>query len=79
MEVKINKEKFMEVFVRMISEKMGANDTYQVNFYEIYEAPPKVSVEVKSNSGANFSKEEYDTTTRIDAIIQIQATEVGNK
>jgi len=78
-EVKINKEKFMEVFVRMISETMGANDTYQVNFYEIYEAPPKVSVEVKSNSGANFSKEEYDTTTRIDAIIQIQATEVGNK
>ena len=73
-EIKINKEKFMEVFLRMIAEVMGVNDTYEVNFYAIYEAPPKVSVEVKSNSGANFiSAGEYDTTSRIDAIIQIHA------
>ena len=45
-EIKINKEKFMEVFIRMIAEVMGVNDTY------------------------------YDTTTRIDAIIQIHAEEV---
>ena len=56
-EIKINKEKFMEV-----------------NFYAIYEAPPKVSVEIKSSSGTNFiSTDDYDTTTRIDAIIQIHA------
>ena len=78
-EVKINKEKFMEVFVRMISETMGANDTYKVNFYEIYEAPPKVSVELKINSGAHISKEDYDKTKIIDSIIQIQAEEVGTK
>ena len=73
-EIKINKEKFMEVFLRMTAEVMGVNDTYEVNFYAIYEAPPKVSVEVKSNSGTNFvSVGEYDTTTRIDAIIQIHA------
>ena len=73
-EVKINKEKFMEVFLRMTAEVMGANDTYEVNFYAIYEAPPKVSVEIKSSSGTNFiSTDDYDTTTRIDAIIQIHA------
>ena len=55
-EIKINKEKFMEVFLRMIAEVMGVNDTYEVNFY------------------ANFiSAGEYDTTSRIDAIIQIHA------
>lgn len=78
-EVKINKEKFMEVFLRMTTEVMGANDTYQVNFYAIYEAPPKVSVEIRSNSGTNFiSAGDYDTVSRIDAIIQIHAEEVGS-
>ena len=74
-EIKINKEKFMEVFIRMTAEVMGSNDTYEVNFYAIYEAPPKVSVEVKSNSGTNFipGSGDYDTTSRIDAIIQIHA------
>ena len=71
---KIDKEKFMEVFIRMTTEVMGVNDTYEINFYEIYEAPPKVSVEIKSNSGTNFiSAGEYDTVSRIDAIIQIHA------
>lgn len=78
-EVKINKEKFMEVFIRRLAETMGANDTYEVNFYAIYEAPPKVSVEVKSNSGASFTAtDDYDTTTRISAIIQIHAGEYDN-
>ena len=73
-EIKIDKEKFMEVFLRMTAEVMGVNDTYEVNFYAIYEAPPKVSVEIRSNSGTNFIQVgEYDTTTRIDAIIQIHA------
>lgn len=78
-EVKMNKEKFMEVFVRMIAESMSSTDTYEVNFYEIYEAPPKVSVEVKSNSGTSFiSNGEYDVTTRVDAVIQIHAEQVGD-
>lgn len=78
-EIKMNKEKFMEVFTRMLAESMTSTDTYQVNFYEIYEAPPKVSVEVKSHSGTNFiSPDDYDVTTRVDAVIQIHAKEVGN-
>ena len=78
-EVKMNKEKFMEVFVRMLAETMGSTDTYQINFYEMYEAPPKVSVEVKSNSGTNFVADGLDVTSRVDAVIQIYAEEVGKK
>lgn len=75
-EIKIDKEKFMEVFIRRVAETMGTNDTYEVNFYAIYGAPPKVSVEIKSNSGANFvSANGYDTISRVDAIIQIHAEE----
>ena len=75
-EIKIDKEKFMEVFLRMTAEVMGAFDTYEINFYEIYEAPPKVSVEIKSNSGSNFTTGTYDSTSRIDEIIQIHAEEM---
>ena len=71
-----NKEKFEEVFIRMISEVMGATDTYEVNFYGVYEAPPKVSVEIKSSSGTNFVSNGYDLVTRHDAIIQIHAEDV---
>ena len=79
-EIKINKEKFMEVFIRMTAEVMGVNDSYEVNFYAIYEAPPKVSVEIKTNSGTNFiNTGDYDTVSRIDAIIQIHAEEVGEE
>ncbi len=75
-EVKMNKEKFMEVFLRMLSENMGRADTYKVSFYGLYEAPPKVSVEIKSSSGTNFVSEGFDLTTRYDAVIQIHAREV---
>lgn len=76
-EVKIDKEKFMEVFIRMLAEVMGTTDVYEVNFYDLYEAPPKVSVEIKSNSGTDFiNVGNYDTVTRIDAVLQIYAREV---
>ena len=71
-----NEIKIMEVFLRMTAEVMGAFDTYEVNFYAIYEAPPKVSVEIKSNSGSNFTTGTYDTISRIDAVIQIHAEEI---
>lgn len=74
-EVKMDKEKFYEVFVRMLAEVMSSTDKYEVNFYGVYEAPPKVSVELKSNSGTGFisTGSSYDVTTRLDAIIQIYA------
>ncbi len=70
-ELKINKEKFMEVFIRKLPERLGTNRTYDVSFYGIYEAPPKVSVEVKTNSGSTFTaSKNYDVIERVDAILQ---------
>ena len=70
-EVKMNKEKFMEVFTRMLAETVQ-NETYTVSFYGLYEAPPKVSVEIKSNAGAG-NLTDGDVVNRIDAIIQTYA------
>ncbi len=49
-EIRINKEKFVENFLRRFSETVNLNTTYKVDFYNLYEAPPKVTVKVTSSS-----------------------------
>ena len=68
-ELRINKEKFVENFLRRFSETVNINKTYDVDFYDIYEAPPKVSVKVttKSNSYVvSSTSESYDIVNKIE-------------
>lgn len=72
-EIKINKEKFYESFVRRFAENASSTTTYTVSFYGVYEAPPKASVEIKSKSNTfnvMGDSESFDMTERIDAIIE---------
>jgi len=72
-ELKINAEKFVENFLRRFSESVNINTTYRVNFYEIYEAPPKVSVEVITRSGSfnvGGDATAFDVINRLDAILE---------
>lgn len=72
-EIKINKEKFYESFIRRFSENAALNTTYTVSFYGVYEAPPKASVEIKSKSNTfNIvgSQTTFDMVERIDAILE---------
>ncbi|MEG0794742.1 MAG: DUF5411 family protein [Bacilli bacterium] len=72
-EIKINKEKFFESFLRRFAETASLTTTYTVSFYGVYEAPPKASVEVKSKS-STFNvvgdSTTFDIVNRIDAIIE---------
>lgn len=72
-EIRINKEKFYESFLRRFAETASLSTTYTINFYGIYEAPPKVSVEVKSVS-STFNvvgdSTSFDMTERLDAILE---------
>ena len=72
-EIKINKEKFFESFLRRFAETASSATEYTVSFYGIYEAPPKVSVEIKSKSNTfNIAgdSESFDMVERLDAIIE---------
>lgn len=72
-EIKINKEKFFESFIRRFSETASVSTTYTVNFYGVYEAPPKVSVEIKSKSNSFTvagDATQFDMVERIDSIIE---------
>ena len=72
-EIKINKEKFIESFLRRFSENASTSTVYTVGFYGVYEAPPKASVEVKSKSNTfnvMGDSDTFDMVERIDAIVE---------
>lgn len=72
-EIKINKEKFIESFLRRFSENASTSTVYTVSFYGVYEAPPKASVEVKSKSNTfnvMGDSDTFDMVERIDAIVE---------
>lgn len=72
-ELRINKEMFVENFLRRFAENVALSD-YQVDFYGLYEAPPKVSVKVTTKSATYniaASDSSFDITNRIDAILEL--------
>lgn len=76
-EVKINKEKFYESFLRRFAEETSLATTYTIEFTEVYEAPPKVGVKVSSKS-STFSiagdSTTFDIVNKIDAILENRST-----
>ena len=74
-EVKINKEKFYESFMRRFAETASLSTTYTISFYGVYEAPPKASVEIKSKSN---SFNVMGDATSVDMVEKIDAIVEGN-
>ena len=75
-ELKINKEKFYESFLRRFAEEASISTTYTIEFTDVYEAPPKVGVKVTSKANS-FSimgdAETYDIVNKIDAILETKS------
>lgn len=72
-EVRIIKEKFVENFLRRFAETVNINKTYKIDFYDIYEAPPKVSVKVSTSTqeyAIMGDVGEFGVVNRIDAVIE---------
>lgn len=72
-ELKIDRERFIESFLSRFAENVSLN-TYYIDFYDIYEAPPKVSVRVTSGSNTfNIRGDEtaFDIVNKVDAILEL--------
>ena len=81
-EIKINKEKLYESFIRRFVENANLTSEYTINFYGVYEAPPKVSVEVKGKSGTFTvmgDAAEFDIVNRIDSILEGGKIDTANE
>ena len=70
--IKINREKFVENFIRRFAESVSLGNTYQIDIYDVSEVPPKVSLKVSSKQNSNVTSEivEFDVTNKIDAILE---------
>ncbi len=73
--IRIDKDKFVESFLRRFADNVDNTRSYYVSFYDINEVPPKVSVKVDSLTVLSFSGEAADISTNIDAIIESDYTE----
>lgn len=77
--IRIDREKFVENFLRRFSENASLAKSYNIEFYDVNELPPKVSIKVVSSETANLfsgggssSEEtiEFVISNRIDAILE---------
>ena len=68
--LRIDKEKFVESFVRRFSENVSNSRTYDIGFYDINETPPKVSVLVESETAASINGESLSLSNKVDVILE---------
>ena len=76
-EVKINKEKFYESFIIRFADEASIATTYDIEFTDMYEAPPKVGVKVSSKGNVFAiagSSDSFDIVNKIDAIMEFADT-----
>lgn len=69
-QLRIDKEKFTESFVRRFSQSVNQDRNYRIRMYDINETPPKVSVQIDSSTNVTFNSEQLGIRNRIDAILE---------
>lgn len=73
-QIRIIKEVFVENFLRRFSQSISLTDTYQIDFYDLYESPPKVSVKITTKT-SNFvigkDTTDLDVSNSIDLILEL--------
>ena len=70
--IRIDREKFVENFLRRFAESATLSKTYKIEIYDVNELPPKVSLKVSSSETTGLTGEilEFDISNRIDAILE---------
>ena len=74
--VRINREKFVENFIRRFAENATMASEYRIDIYDVNEVPPKVSIKVSSNvvgqAGMGVGSEQisFDIVNKLDAILE---------
>ena len=70
--IKINREKFVESFIRRFAQSANLSRKYLIQIYDVNEIPPKVSIKVSSvESGAVINDVyNFDIINKLDAIFE---------
>ena len=70
--IRIDREKFVENFVRRFAEGAQLSQNYKIEIFDVSETPPKVSIRVSSNLASNVTNEivEFKISNKLDAILE---------
>ena len=68
--VRMDKEKFLESFVRRFADSVDGTRDYNIDVYDLNETPPKVSVKISSKNSSASKNNSTDITTNVDMIIE---------
>ena len=69
----MSEQKFVEVFLRRFAESVTNNKTYQIDFFDVQEEPPKASVRIRTSSGSttiNSDEFEVNLDTLLHGILE---------
>lgn len=75
-QVRMMKEVFVENFLRRFAESVSMTDTYVVEFYDLYESPPKVSIKVSTKTGQYLvagDSTALDVVNNLDLIVEFDS------
>lgn len=81
-QIRILKEVFVENFLRRFAETVNVTDTYNVEFYDLYESPPKVSVKISTSTagfivgrdaGTEKAVTQLDVVNSIDLVVEFES------
>lgn len=72
--IRIDREKFVENFLRRFAENASLSKSYLISIYDVNEYPPKVSIKVSSVAGGadilSGDVVDFTITNRLDAILE---------
>ncbi len=68
--IRMDKEKFVENFLRRFADSIDNTRNYKIGFYDLNEVPPKVSVKVNSSTVLSFDGENAIMETTWNGIVE---------
>lgn len=73
--LRVDREKFLESFVRRFAESVNKDRDYKIRILDFNETPPKVSIQIGSNTVATVKGDSFDIVNKIDAILETKYEE----
>ncbi len=73
--IRIDREKFVENFLRRFAASANLARTYQIDIYDVNETPPKVSLKVSSSESSSITGKkggviDFEISNQLDAILE---------
>jgi hypothetical protein len=75
-QVRILKEVFVENFLRRFAETVNITDSYKVEFYDLYESPPKVSVKVATTTAGYIIGRDENVVSSDGTVVENAVTKL---